>query len=60
MTDLARKMLDAITATPQQFHDIVAAHPNVPWRTLLKAWGELRAADLLTRDEFGNYIPKKV
>lgn len=59
MTDLARTILDAITAKPQQFHDIVDAHAGVPWRTLLKAWGELRAADLLTRDDYGNYVPKK-
>ncbi len=50
---------EATVTAGQQFRDIVDAHPDMPWRTLLKAWGELRAADLLTRDEYGNYVPKK-
>jgi hypothetical protein len=28
---------------------------DVPWRQLLKAWGEVRAADILKRDDNGAY-----
>ncbi|MBM3485552.1 MAG: hypothetical protein FJX67_02805 [Alphaproteobacteria bacterium] len=56
MSPLATTLLAEITARPQQFDEIVDAHRAVPWRTFLYAWGELRAADLLTRDDDGNFV----
>ena len=59
MTKLAQTILAEIAAKPQHFHDIVNAHMDVSWRDLLKAWGELRAANVLGRDDYGNYIIAK-
>jgi hypothetical protein len=33
----------------------VDAHPDVGWRDLLNAWGEVRAAGVLGREEDGRY-----
>lgn len=56
MSPLATKLLAEITARPQQFDEIVDRHRDVPWREFLYAWGELRAADLLGRDDDGNFV----
>jgi DNA-binding transcriptional ArsR family regulator len=55
MTPLAEKLRAEISRRPQQFSDLVDAHRDVPWRTFLQAWGSLRAANILKRDEDGNY-----
>jgi len=56
VSPLALRLLADITACPRQFHEIVDSHRDIPWREFLYAWGELRAADLLTRDDDGNFI----
>lgn len=56
MSPLAETLAATLTAEPKQFHDLVDAHLGVPWREFLKAWGELRAADILKRDAEGRYL----
>ena len=56
MSPLAEAIRREIEATPQQFSEVVDAHRDVAWRELLKAWGEIRAANVLTRDDDGNYV----
>jgi len=56
VSPLATVIHREIQTKPRQFHEIVDAHRDVAWRELLKAWGELRAANLLGRDNDGNYV----
>ena len=56
MSPLAEAIRREIEAKPQQFSEVVDAHRDVAWRELLKAWGEIRAANVLTRDDDGNYV----
>ena len=35
---------------------LVEAHMTTPWREFLLAWGELRTADVLGRDDAGRYV----
>ena len=56
MSPLAEVIRREIEGRPQQFAEVVDAHREVAWRELLKAWGELRAANILTRDDDGNYV----
>lgn len=53
---LARALADEIKARPQQFHELADAHRAAAWPDLLRAWGELRRARILKRDEDGNYL----
>jgi hypothetical protein len=53
---LAFAMLGEIRARPQQFHELVDAHRDVAWPEFLRAWGELRGAGILGRDDDGNYL----
>jgi hypothetical protein len=53
---LAAAMIREITDQPQQFHDLVDRHREVPWPEFLRAWGELRRAEILNRDEDGRYV----
>jgi hypothetical protein len=53
---LASMLICDITERPQQFHELVDAHREVPWPDFLRAWGELRRAGILSRDEDGNYL----
>jgi|HubBroStandDraft_6_1064221.scaffolds.fasta_scaffold2022441_2 hypothetical protein len=53
---LAAAMLGEIRARPQQFHELVDAHRDVAWPEFLRAWGELRRAGILGRDDDGNYL----
>ena len=55
MSPLAETLVATLKETPQHFHDLVDTHLAVPWRTFLLAWGEIRAADILRRDEDGHY-----
>ena len=55
MSALADTMIASLKTTPQQFHDLVDTHADVPWREFLQAWGEVRAADILKRDDGGAY-----
>lgn len=56
MSPLARKILSELQATPQQFSEVADAHRDVTWREFLHAWGELRQADILKRDDDGRYL----
>ena len=56
MSPLAEKIYREIEGKPQQFSDVVDAHREVAWRELLRAWGELRAANILKRDDDGRYL----
>lgn len=55
MSQLSEQIRAELSRRPQQFSELVDAHRNIPWREFLRAWGILRAADLLRRDEDGNY-----
>jgi hypothetical protein len=56
VSPLAVAMIREITDQPQQFHDLVDTHRVVPWPEFLRAWGELRRAEILSRDEDGHYL----
>lgn len=56
MSPLARDILAQLEGGALQFHDIVDAHMDARWPDFLRAWGELRDADLLRRDDDGAYI----
>lgn len=55
MTPLAEAIAREIRARPQQFAEVADAHRGVPWPDFLRAWGEVRATNQLTRDEDGRY-----
>jgi hypothetical protein len=54
------RMTESITAMlrsgPVFFMDLVRAHRDAPYRTLLLAWGEVRARHALARDDEGHYF----
>lgn len=52
---VAERMLTLLREKPVQFMDLVRAFPDVPYRTILLAWGEVREAHRLTREEEGEY-----
>ncbi|HVH74239.1 MAG TPA: hypothetical protein VM755_04920 [Stellaceae bacterium] len=56
MKALASKIVQALEERPRQFSELVDLHREVPWREFLKAWGEVRAAQILKRDEDGQYL----
>ncbi len=53
---LARRIVDELTERPRHFSELVEAHADVAWRDFLHAWGEVRAADVLGRDDAGRYV----
>ena len=55
MSPLAREIVAVLERTPKQFSEVVDAHLDVPWREFLRAWGEVRAADIVRRDDGGAY-----
>ena len=56
MSPLAQALVQELRARPSQFGELVEAHMDVPWRDFLLAWGEVRAADVLGRDDEGRYL----
>jgi hypothetical protein len=56
VSPLARAIAAELAAQPSHFGDLVQAHMDVPWRDFLRAWGEVRAADVLSRDDAGRYL----
>lgn len=56
MSPLARAIVTELRAQPRHFGEVVDAHMDVPWRDFLRAWGEVRAADVLARDDAGRYL----
>lgn len=55
MSPLATVLHDTLRSEPKQFDEMVDMHLTVPWRDFLRAWGELREADILKRDDAGAY-----
>ena len=55
MSPLASEIVAALERTAMQFSEVADAHPDVPWREFLHAWGEVREADILRRDDDGAY-----
>ena len=58
MSPLAETILRELRAEPKQFAELVDTHRDAKWRDFLRAWGEVRAADVLGRDEDGRYLIK--
>ncbi|MBI4627308.1 MAG: hypothetical protein HY729_01255 [Candidatus Rokubacteria bacterium] len=56
MSPLADALVAELRAGPRHFGELVEAHMDTPWRDFLRAWGEVRAADLLARDDAGRYL----
>ncbi len=56
MTPLAERLVADLRARPRHFAELVEAHADVPWRDFLRAWGELRTAEILARDDDGRYL----
>ncbi len=56
MSPLADSLAAELSARPRHFGELVEAHMDTPWRDFLLAWGELRAADVLGRDDEGRYL----
>ncbi len=55
MSPLASTLAATLGATAKQFHELAEDHEATPWRDFLRAWGELREADILKRDGEGRY-----
>ena len=56
MSPLAGALRAALVEAPMQFSELVDRHRAEPWREFLRAWGELRAEDVLKRDALGRYF----
>jgi hypothetical protein len=56
MSPIAAKIIEDVTNSPRHFAELVDLYRAVPWREFLKAWGEVRAMDVLRRDEDGHYL----
>ena len=56
MSPLARAIVAELRAQPCHFGELVQAHMDAPWRDFLHAWGEVRAAEVLSRDDAGRYL----
>lgn len=56
MSALAARIAAELTDRPRHFSEVVEAHAEIPWRDFLLAWGEVRAADILKRDDAGRYL----
>lgn len=57
--DIARldsAIVTALLERPLLFMDLVRAHRDVPYRTLLLAWGAVRDRERLARDDEGRYF----
>ena len=56
MSPLAGALVALLRERPRHFGELVEAHMDAPWRDFLYAWGEVRASDLLARDDAGRYL----
>jgi ABC-type iron transport system FetAB ATPase subunit len=56
VSPLARALVAELRERPRHFGELVEAHMDAPWRDFLRAWGEVRAADVLARDDAGRYV----
>lgn len=55
MSPLASEIVAVLERTAMQFSEVADVHADVPWRAFLQAWGEVREADILKRDDDGAY-----
>jgi len=53
---MAESITAMLRARPVFFMDLVRAHRDAPYRTLLLAWGEVRGRHALSRDDEGHYF----
>jgi len=53
---MVEQITAALRARPLFFMDLVRAHREAPYRTLLLAWGEVRERHTLSRDDDGRYF----
>ncbi len=53
---LADAIVAALRERPLFFMDVVRAHRDLPYRTLLLAWGVVRDRERLARDDEGRYV----
>lgn len=58
MSPLGERLVADLRAQPRHFAELVEAHGEVGWRDFLLAWGEVRAAAVLARDDAGRYLIK--
>jgi len=56
VSPLAHSLVAELRERPRHFGELVEAHTDAPRRDFLRAWGELRAADVLARDDAGRYL----
>jgi hypothetical protein len=56
VSPLAESLLAALRERPRHFGELVETYMTTPWREFLLAWGELRTADVLGRDDDGRYL----
>jgi hypothetical protein len=56
MSPLAQSLVEELQQRPRHFSELVEAHLDTPWPQFLRAWGELRTADVLGRDDNGRYV----
>ncbi len=56
MSPLAGTLVAQLRDRPSQFSELVDQHRDVPWPEFLRAWGEVRGREDLTRDEDGRYL----
>jgi len=56
VSPLARSLVEELQQRPRHFGELVEAHLDTPWAEFLRAWGEVRVADVLGRDDAGRYL----
>ena len=56
MSPLASALVSELRERARHFGELVEAHMDAPWRDFLRAWGEVRAAGVLGRDDEGRYL----
>ena len=56
---LAEAIVAALRERPRHFMDLVRAHRDLPYRTLLLAWGVVRDREHLERDDEGRYFLRR-
>lgn len=53
---VADRMATLLRAHPRTFYELLRELDDVEYRTILKAWGELRERRALGRDDHGRYL----
>jgi hypothetical protein len=55
---LAARMAQLLRERPRTFYELLRALPDAEYRVVLQAWGSLREARRLGRDDHGLYLLK--